>query len=502
MARIADARAPLIALAAAIAALAGIQTAASAATAPVPLGTAANFAVLAGSTITNTGSTSISGDVGLSPGTSVTGFPPGQVNGTTHLADSVAEQAKTDLAAAYDDAATRSVTATIPAELGGTTQTPGVYDSAAGTFGITGTLTLDAQGDPSAVFIFQAASTLITASLSNVDLINGAQASNVFWVVGSFATLGANSTLRGTILAVTSITVTTGVTVDGRALAVGGAVTLDTDTITNFVSQLTITVTADTPRTAPGEKVHYTITVADTGQTSYAGAALTGSLDGVLDDASYDNDATASTGAVTFTSPNLIWTGDLFVGEVATITYSVTVNDPETGDLALLTTVRSTTSGNNCLPGNSDARCSDSVAVVLGALSITAPAGADLGSAPPGGTISAMLGIVQVTDDRAGLVGWTATTSSTDFTTGKATAPETIPVRDVRYLISGFISTTGSATFTPTPITTMSATAQGVVTATNVDGDNSASWNPVIQVLVPAGAIAGLYSATITDSVS
>ena len=219
------------ALAVAAAALIGLPSAASAATL-VPLGTAANFAVLAGSTITNTGSTTINGDLGLSPGTSVTGFPPGAVNGTVYTADSVALQAQNDLTTAYNDAAAEPATATIPTELGGTTETSGVYDSAAGTFGITGTLTLNAKGNSSAVFIFQAASTVITASASNVKLENGAKAANVFWVVGSSATLGTYSTFRGNIMALASITVTTGVTIQGRALARTAAVTLDTDKIT------------------------------------------------------------------------------------------------------------------------------------------------------------------------------------------------------------------------------------------------------------------------------
>ena len=237
------------------------------ATPPVSLGTAADFAVLAGSTVTNTGATTINGDVGLSPGTSVTGFPPGDVNGTIHAADSVAAQAKTDLTTAYNDAAGRPTTNTVPVELGGTTQTPGVYDSPAGTFGITGTLTLDAQGDPNAVFVFKAASTLITASASSVNLVNGARSANVFWLVGSSATLGTYSILRGNVLALASITVTTGVNVDGRVLARTAAVTLDTDTITRPVTveqpvNTTTSLTSSANPVAADQPVTFTATVA------------------------------------------------------------------------------------------------------------------------------------------------------------------------------------------------------------------------------------------------
>ena len=490
------------ALAVAAAALIGMPCSASAATL-VPLGTAANFAVLAGSTITNTGATTINGDLGLSPGTSVTGFPPGLVNGTVHAADAVAAQAQNDLTTAYNDAAAQSVTATIGTELGGTTETPGVYNSAAGTFGITGTLTLDAQGNPNAVFIFQAASTLITASASNVVLVNGAQASNVFWVVGSSATLGTNSTIQGNILALTSITVTTGTTIDGRALARNGAVTLDTNTIAIPIPGLTISITGSTSSTAPGDTVNYTITIVDTGNTAYSGATVTDSLADVIDDATYGHNAAAvGGGTVSFASPDLTWTGNLSPGQTVTVTYSVSVNDPETGNLTLANTVGSADPGSNCLSGSTDPRCSSSIPVVLGMLSITVPASADLGSAAPGETAAASLGTVQVTDGRAGVAGWIATASATDFTTGDGTPKETIPVHDVRYLIGGFTSTTGSATFTPALLTDLSGTAQEVVTATNVDGDNSAAWNPTVQVLVPSGAIGGTYSGTITHSVS
>ncbi|MDO8493018.1 MAG: ice-binding family protein [bacterium] len=198
---------------------------------PVSLGTADNFTILAGSTITNTGSTGINGNLGLSPGTAVIGFPPGTVSGTQHVANSTAVQAKVDLTTAYNNAAGQSPVFTIPTELGGAVKTAGVYDSAAGTFGITGTLTLNAEGDPNAVFIFKTASTLITGGSSRVVLINGAQACNVFWQVGSSATLGTNSTFKGNIMALQSATLTTGANVEGRVLARNGAVTLDTNIV-------------------------------------------------------------------------------------------------------------------------------------------------------------------------------------------------------------------------------------------------------------------------------
>ncbi|MBU7005622.1 ice-binding family protein [Phosphitispora fastidiosa] len=206
---------------------------------PVDLGTTSSFAVLAGSTITNTGTTTINGDaggdVGLSPGTEFTGQASVSVSGTVYLADvdGVASVAKDDLVTAYDDAAGRTPVTRIPTELGGTTLTPGTYDSADGTFQITGTLTLDAQGDPDGVFVFKTASTLITASDSNVNLINSARFCRIFWKVGSSATLGMNSHFVGHIFALTSITADSGATVQGQLLARNGAVTLDTNTITN-----------------------------------------------------------------------------------------------------------------------------------------------------------------------------------------------------------------------------------------------------------------------------
>ena len=192
----------------------------------VNLGTTSTFAVLAGSTITNTGTTTINGgvggDVGLYPGTVFSGKASATVSGAVHLADAVAIAAKNDLVTAYDDAAGRTPVTRIPSELGGTTLKPGTYDSADGTFQITGTLTLDAQGDPDGVFVFKTASTLITASGSTVNLINSTRFCRTFWKVGSSATLGTNSHFAGHIFALASITANTGATVQGQLLARNG----------------------------------------------------------------------------------------------------------------------------------------------------------------------------------------------------------------------------------------------------------------------------------------
>jgi hypothetical protein len=200
---------------------------------PVLLGTADSFALLGGTTITNTGNSVINGDLGLHPGTSVTGFPPGTVNGAQHVTDAVAQQAKTDLTTAYLDAAGRSFSATSPPDFGGRTINAGVYRTGSvASLGLTGNLTLDAQGDPRAVFIFQIESTLVTATDSSVSLINGAQACNVYWQVGSSATLGTRTAFKGNILALTSISVNDAVAAEGRLLARNGAVTLNNDTVT------------------------------------------------------------------------------------------------------------------------------------------------------------------------------------------------------------------------------------------------------------------------------
>ncbi|HXO41264.1 MAG TPA: IPTL-CTERM sorting domain-containing protein [Thermoanaerobaculia bacterium] len=188
-----------------------------------------SFAVLGGSTVTNTATpTIVNGNLGVSPGSAVTGFPPGIVTGgTIHAADSVAAQAQSDLTTTYDNLANTSCNTDLTGQdLGGKTLTSGVYCFSTSAQ-LTGTLTLDAQGNPNALFVFKIGSTLTTASASSVLLINGGSSCGVFWQVGSSATLGTGTALLGSIVALTSITLNTGASVSGRVLARNGAVTLD-----------------------------------------------------------------------------------------------------------------------------------------------------------------------------------------------------------------------------------------------------------------------------------
>jgi type VI secretion system secreted protein VgrG len=222
-----------------------VATGARAAQAPVGLGTAGSFAVLAGTTVTNTGRTVLTGDLGVDPGNSVTGNPT--VSGATHIHDAVSAAAQRDLVTAWGDAAGRGPATAVSGDLVGMTLVPGVY-RASSSLGLTGTVTLDAQGDPQAVFVVQVASTFITGSDSRVALINGGQACNVFWEVGSSATLGTGTQFKGNILALTSISAQTAATAEGRLLARNGAVTLDSNTITRPGC-----ATPGTPTSSPAE---------------------------------------------------------------------------------------------------------------------------------------------------------------------------------------------------------------------------------------------------------
>ena len=239
----------------ATAVIAGAWPAGAFAASPPNLGTALNFTVLAGSTITNTGPTVITGDLGLSPGSAVTGFPPGVVTGVKHVTDAPALQAQNDLVTGYNDAANATSTSDkTGVNLGGLDLVPGVYTFSSSAQ-LTGALTLSGNG----LYIFQIGSTLTTASGSSVLLNNGAQACGVYWQVGSSATLGAATQFQGNLMALTSITMVTGANIlTGRALARNGALTLDTNQITppsgpcNLAPAPTPTPTASATPTTSG----------------------------------------------------------------------------------------------------------------------------------------------------------------------------------------------------------------------------------------------------------
>jgi hypothetical protein len=198
---------------------------------PINMGDAHSFAVLAGAGVTNTDTSTVTGDIGSYPTATFVGLAKITEVGWFHGGDSKTRLAKTDMLSAYNAAAADPSTKTISTDLGGTTLAAGTYKSAS-SLGLNGTLTLDGRGSGYSVFIFQAGSTLSTAAASHIVLINGAQACNIFWQVGSSATLGANSTFSGTVLAKQDVTLATGVTVDGRVQTSAGAISLTRDTIT------------------------------------------------------------------------------------------------------------------------------------------------------------------------------------------------------------------------------------------------------------------------------
>lgn len=295
------------------------------------LGAAESFAVLGASTVTNTGPSVITGDLGLSPGTSITGFPPGTVvGGTTHATDEVAAQAQSDTTAAYIDLAGQVCTTTfdVPTDIGGLTLVPGVYCFASSAQ-LTGVLTLNAEGNADAVWIFKMGSTLTTASSSSVVLINGAQNCNVFWQVGSSATLGTSTRFVGHILALTSITLTTDARVSGSVLARNGAVTLDSNTVSTSACAAgsaapTLGKTFSPSTIAEGGTSALNITLSNTGPTAaWLTAPLTDTLpDGVTiaeaPATNCDGTATAGTSTVSLSGGSVPANGSCLVSVIVT----------------------------------------------------------------------------------------------------------------------------------------------------------------------------------------
>ncbi|WP_414637432.1 ice-binding family protein [Amycolatopsis sp.] len=325
---------------------------ASAAEAPVGLGTAGSYSVLGGQAVTNTGPSTLAGDLGVSPGTAITGFPPGITAGATHAADAPAAQAQSDLVIAYNDAAGRAPTASVAGDLVGQTLTGGVYHST-GPLALSGTLTLDGRGDPGTVWIFQVASTLITASASHVNLINGAQACHVYWQVGSSATLGTTSNFVGTIMALTSITVATGTVVDGRALARNGQVSLDDNVFTTPGCDTTPTTTTTPPTTtdttsstAPTDSTtETTTTTGETTTTTGETTSTTGETTSTTGETtSTTGETTSTTGETTSTTGETTST----TGETTSTTGETTSTTGET----TTTTGPTTTTGETTSTGH------------------------------------------------------------------------------------------------------------------------------------------------------
>lgn len=313
----------------------GAASSASAATVldgPVNLGTAATYGVLGASAVTNTGPTLVNGDLGVSPGTSITGFggaPNGVVNGTIHQTDAAAIQAQRDTTTAYNVAASLTPTRTGISELNGLSLTPGVYTGGALSLSNNGALTL--AGNAQSVWVFQAASTLTIGSATRITITGGASACNVFWQVGSSATIGTAAQFQGTVLADQSVTATTSATIVGRLLARNAAVTLDTNTITAptgcptpATPTVSPTITSGTPTAATaGTPYSFPVTTTGTPKATYtstgslpAGLTLNGTT-GVIS----GTPTTPGTSTFTITASN-------GTAPVATATYTFTVRSP------------------------------------------------------------------------------------------------------------------------------------------------------------------------------
>jgi len=298
------------------------------------LGSADSFAVLGASTVTNTGPTVITGDLGVSPGNSITGFPPGSVvSGGSDAGGATSAAAQTSVTTAANALLAQACTTSFGPgnqDLGGLILTPGVYCFASSA-SITGTVTLNGQGNAGAVFIFRTGSTLITAPASSVVLINSAQSCNVFWRVGSSATLGTTTSFVGNILAVASITLNTSARIVGRALAQNGAVTLDSNT----VSRSTCASTTPAPGTPGGSAICPAITLAPTtlpnGTVGVAYSQAITAGNGLASDTTYTFTLTGTGGlppGLSLSSAGVISGTPLATGTGGTYNVTIRATDP------------------------------------------------------------------------------------------------------------------------------------------------------------------------------
>jgi hypothetical protein len=373
--------------------------ASSPAAAQISLGTAQNFGVLGGSTVTSTGATTVNGDVGVSPGSAVVGFPPGViVGGAIHSNDAVAMQAQNDLTTAYNNIAATPCTVDLTGQdLGGLTLTPGVYCFSTSAQ-LTGALTLDALGNPNPLFLFKIGSTLTTASGSSVTVINGGSSCNtVYWQVGSSATIGTGSTFTGDILALSSITLTTGANTAGRALARNGAVTLDTNNVNTCGVMICPIITVN-PLTLPDGEVgtpYNQIVSASGGTAPYTFSVSSGALPAGLT-------LNAASGAITGTPT-----------AAGTFIFSITATDANGCSGSRLYTINIATAGCPTItlspttlpPGRVNAPYSQSVTATGGTAPYTYTISS--GALPAGLVLNPLTGLISGTPQAQGLFNFT-----------------------------------------------------------------------------------------------
>ena len=414
---------------------------ASPALAQISLGTADSFGVLAGSTVTNTGPTSVTGNLGVSPGTAVTGFPPGTVTGgTIHLNDAVAAQAQSDVTTAYNAILGTSCNVDLTGQnLGGLTLTPGVYCFSSSAQ-LTGTLTLNALGNPNALFIFKIGSSLTTASGSSIVVINPGSGSNcnVFWQVGSSATLGTGTSFIGNILALSSITLTTGANISGRALARNGAVTMDSNNVAICGPTSPCPIITVNPSTLPNGAIGspYSQTVSAVGGTApYTFTLSSGALpNGLTLNSSSGVISGTPTAAGTF---NFTITATDANGCPGSRPYSIGIAGP--GGCPVITVNPATLP-----PGVIGTPYSQTVSATGG----TAPYTFALtsGTLPPGLTLNTTTGVISGTPTTSGQYTFTITATDANSCPGSRTYSIVIPV------VPGCPFITVSPATLPTPV--------------------------------------------------